>query len=477
MKKKCFVKFLYIFTTLSTLAITSEATTNPRSLSKTVRPSAAQRWKSRLAAAKAAPVPRVSEESRSRKLEKAVSPRRSNGKVFSAAMLVAGNMVGAGMLALPTVTRDPGFVVSSELIGAGWLGSSLAALFVAELWLAAKAKGLGTSIESMSKALLGENIGRLIGIGFIVYNFALLVAYISEGGHLLSNVFPEPLAPCLFTSVVGTAMFLGPSESLTRANSIMTMMSLFAFLALMSSQLPRLHMEGLTTPYNGGLTNALPVMALSLAFQNIIPVISKQLEGDREAIRKAILLGSGIPAFMYIAWIAVGLAADPQQTVGENDFAQQAKHLFSVTSLVSSFLGTALGQVEELSARGILPNPPPELSTQKLALNLKDTPNDIERRDRAMLLALALSPPTLLAACASDLFLPALHAGGGILAPLLYFAAPAAMAWKTLGDDDSKTRIEGRLAPGGRFPIALVGSGAAGLVAVSILGGLGYHVP
>ncbi|CAN0101550.1 unnamed protein product, partial [Phaeothamnion confervicola] len=42
------------------------------------------------------------------------------GNIASAAALVAGNMVGAGVLALPAVTAVPGFLPSSAALVAVW---------------------------------------------------------------------------------------------------------------------------------------------------------------------------------------------------------------------------------------------------------------------------------------------------------------------------------------------------------------------
>eukprot|EP00466_Bigelowiella_natans_P003140 jgi/Bigna1/131153/aug1.13_g5861 len=107
---------------------------------------------------------------------------------------------------------------------------------------------------------------------------------------------------------------------------------------------------------------------------------------------------------------------------------------------------------------------------------------------------LALSPPTILAAVASDLFLPALQASGGILAPLLYGASPAAMVWcqrygksghsngnsadddevgvNSVGYDTNSKRLreKNEFVPGGRFALGFLLVASCGLALQSSIG-------
>eukprot|EP00466_Bigelowiella_natans_P003141 jgi/Bigna1/131154/aug1.13_g5862 len=113
---------------------------------------------------------------------------KNYGKVLTAAALVAGNMVGAGILALPSVAAKPGFVASSGLLVLTWAASAAAGLLVAESWCTAKIRGSQTSIEAMATELLGTQIGKCIGLGFVFYNLTLLIAYISQGGTIVREL-------------------------------------------------------------------------------------------------------------------------------------------------------------------------------------------------------------------------------------------------------------------------------------------------
>ena len=54
---------------------------------------------------------------------------------------------------------------------------------------------------------------------------------------------------------------------------------------------------------------AIPIMVLSLVYQNVVPTICFQLGCDLPRIRTSIVVGSLLPTLMFIAWSAVVLGS------------------------------------------------------------------------------------------------------------------------------------------------------------------------
>ena len=53
------------------------------------------------------------------------------------------------------------------------------------------------------------------------------------------------------------------------------------------------------------LYDGFPVIFLAFVYQNVVPVIVKDLEGDRSKIIKAVIAGTTVPLVMFLAWNAV----------------------------------------------------------------------------------------------------------------------------------------------------------------------------
>lgn len=227
------------------------------------------------------------------------------------------------------------------LVVVSWAASSLAGLLVAEAWCTAQIRGSQTSIEAMAKEWLGEGFGKVVGIGFILYNLALLVAYIAEGGSILQDLvhvnnipdsslsnsvseaggISETLssitttqATVTFAAGLGTVLLLGKPEWLKQGNNLLVAAAMGSFLGLVAKQIPVVNIQ--TLMQNSGnfgwssVIEALPVIVISLSYQNVVPVVAAQLDGDKEAIKKSVLLGTGLPVLMYIAWIAAILGSN-----------------------------------------------------------------------------------------------------------------------------------------------------------------------
>ena len=213
-------------------------------------------------------------------------------------------MIGAGVLALPAVTSAPGFILSSTAMAVVWGYCLTTGMLVAEC------AGEGrNSVQEMAEASVGRFAGNIMCAAFLASNYLLMVAYICQGAAslpMLSNAVCDPflrsciddfhLAPLLFTGVVGCTSLWGPARFVEAANTAMVGLIAVSFLGLMATGAPHVELTGLgLTPDASALPAMLPVALCALTFQNVVPAVSKNLNGDASKIKASLAIGSGLP--------------------------------------------------------------------------------------------------------------------------------------------------------------------------------------
>ncbi len=108
-------------------------------------------------------------------------------KTVGSTLLVAGTMIGAGMLAMPLTSAGIGLMATVFLLIGLWAVLTFTALLFVELYQTADSDaGIGTlAAQYFGKA------GRIISTAvLIVFLYALIAAYVSGGGSLLMDLLP-----------------------------------------------------------------------------------------------------------------------------------------------------------------------------------------------------------------------------------------------------------------------------------------------
>lgn len=110
--------------------------------------------------------------------------KKKSGSLTGGILLVTGCCIGAGMLGLPVLSALAGFVPSTFMFFISWIFMVCTGLLLLEvnLWFQDE-----VSIISMADRTLGT-IGKIVGWGgFLFLFFALMVAYLSGTGILISD--------------------------------------------------------------------------------------------------------------------------------------------------------------------------------------------------------------------------------------------------------------------------------------------------
>ncbi len=107
---------------------------------------------------------------------------RQGNKLLGAVLLIAGTSIGAGMLALPVITAQYGFLAAIVLFTSCWLVTLYSALLLLEvnLWLPA-----GANIISMTKETLGRTGEIIASLSYLFLLYCLMAAYLSGMNSLL----------------------------------------------------------------------------------------------------------------------------------------------------------------------------------------------------------------------------------------------------------------------------------------------------
>ena len=289
-------------------------------------------------------------------------------KTVGSTLLVAGTMIGAGMLAMPLTSAGIGFGFTLVLLLGLWALLTFSALLFVELYQTAESDaGIGTLAEQyFGKA------GRIIATAvLIIFLYALIAAYISGGGSLLKDLLPESFGDkvsiLLFTVIFGSFIVIG-THSVDKINRVLFFVMLAAFAVVLSLMLPEIKFDNLmATPIDNALIiSASPVFFTAFGFHGSIPSLNKYLGGNVKALRISILIGSAITLCAYILWqmsthglltqneflqilkedaTLNGLVKATLAITGSNVIAGVVK-LFSTLALVTSFLGVGLGLLE-----------------------------------------------------------------------------------------------------------------------------------
>lgn len=289
-------------------------------------------------------------------------------KTVGSTLLVAGTMIGAGMLAMPLTSAGIGFGFTLVLLLGLWALLTFSALLFVELYQTAESDaGIGTLAEQY----FGKT-GRIIATAvLIIFLYALIAAYVSGSGSLLKDLLPESFGDkvsiLLFTVIFGSFIVIG-THSVDKINRVLFFVMLAAFAVVLSLMLPEIKFDNLmATPIDNALIiSASPVFFTAFGFHGSIPSLNKYLDGNVKALRISILVGSAITLCAYILWqmsthglltqneflqilkedaTLNGLVKATLAITGSNMIAGAVK-LFSTLALVTSFLGVGLGLLE-----------------------------------------------------------------------------------------------------------------------------------
>ena len=238
------------------------------------------------------------------------------------------------------------------------------------------------------------------------------------------------------------------------------------------------------------ISRFIPVLLTAMIYQNIVPTITKMLKYDRDQTFKAIMFGSAIPMFMYIAFCFTVLGGGAMPGAGSGN-------MFLTGITASSVFGSAMACVISLSEELDVYFDQWKASECDLPENVDaNTNTNVEETASLPSVVFGITLPVLAGIfCANgDGFVKALSVSGTYGSPLLYGVVPVALAFtqrtaimneiqKSSGMIDNvkatfdkimndESDVEKHIVPGGMLPLGALAAGSAALMFTHLIGDL-----
>ncbi|KAJ8750312.1 hypothetical protein K2173_014227 [Erythroxylum novogranatense] len=399
-----------------------------------------------------------------------VTFKREPGSLSSAIFLVAGTTVGAGILAIPAVTQESGFLASAVACIVCWVYMVATGLLIAEVNVNTMCElgSGGVSLVSMAMRTLGTAGVQVACWSYIFIHYALLVAYVARSSEILTNFLGIPLweSAAMFSLILGSIIYFGSQRVIGAINGALVLGIIISFTGLVVVASGDLHWDALLKANFEAVPMSIPIIALSFVYQNVVPVLCTNLEGNLSKVRTAIVVGTAIPLGLFLVWNAVILGSitssemadkvvDPlQQLRSTNAVVGPIVEVFSLLAIATSYIGFVLGLADFLADLLKLP----------------------AGQNRPLPYLLTLFPPLVLSLLDPDIFFKALDFAGTYGVLVLFGILPAAMAWSDRGDLNSSPSVKlPQLVPGGRITLSLVLGGAGFFILSEILDNFGHQ--
>lgn len=392
----------------------------------------------------------------------------SKGSTLGAILLISGCCIGAGMLGLPVLSAQAGYIPSVILFIASWLFMLCTGLLLLEanLWFSDD-----INIVSLAGHTLG-NAGKAVGwIVFLFLFYSLMVAYVTGSGELFTDFFealfaislPRWVGGLVMIALFGIMIYAG-TGAVDRFNRVLMLGLLLTYILLVVMGNSHVDEKLLKHRDWGAVFFVIPAMIVSFGYHNLVPSLTSYLGRDGPRLRWVLIIGSFIPLLIYLVWQRLILGIVPLEGKGSLqaawDEGQMATHalktavgiswivdiaqFFAFFAIVTSFLGVALSFVDFLADGLRIPK---------------------KSMGKILLCALALLPPYVFSLIHPGAFLMALNYAGGFGAVIIFGILPALMVWSGRYCKGLKGQ---QLVPGGKPMLVVVMLCSLAVIAIQL---------
>ncbi|NGX39165.1 MAG: Tyrosine-specific transport protein [Chlamydiae bacterium] len=352
-----------------------------------------------------------------------------SSRLLGGILLIVGTTLGVGMLGFPVALGFGGFfpsVVVFILMGLLMLST---AFFFLDANLSIKEE---SNMVTMAEKLLGKWGKIVCWVIYLLLLYSLTAVFIAGSTPLLVEAIrwvtgmtlPSWLAPFSLPVLFGGFIYFG-TRGVDLVNRLLMLGLVLSFILLVffvPSQVEGQNLLHIDFPASW---ISIPVVITAFGYHIIIPSLVTYMNRDVRQLRKALLIGSAIPLFVFLLWQLLVLGAVPLDLLtqafikGEPATVPLAKvlrhpaislaaKLFSFFAIVTSFVGVTLSLSDFLTD----------------GFKIKRTWGG-----RILAIFLTFVPPLFFVFTYKRGFYMALQFAGAFVAILLVFL-PAAMAWK-----------------------------------------------
>ncbi len=383
-------------------------------------------------------------------------------KTLSGSLLIAGTMIGAGMLGIPLITAKAGFVPALIITGIVWLYMFLTGLLFLEVTLWTHR---GANVLSMTHRFLGRQGKLMAGMIFAFLYYCLMIAYFAAGAPILAS-FLQPMFPFsisgaysffLFGIIFGVIVGIG-LKTVNRVNYILMIGLVISYIALMSGSVKSIDESNLSFSNWPYMALAVPILFSSFGFHNVIPSLCDHFKENSKVLRYSIFFGSIIPLVVYGLWQWLIIGSVPKdlilssldkgesiifamEKVTHNAWLMTLGKVFGLFAVVTSMLGVSFSVIDFLGD----------------GLKMKR-----EGVHRLILTILTFLPPFILTLIDPTIFMLAIGIAGGFGEAFLNGILPAWLVW--MGRYKHKIKADYKLFGGKILLIILLLGGFAAMI-------------
>ncbi|MBD1572956.1 amino acid permease [Vibrio sp. S17_S38] len=289
-------------------------------------------------------------------------------KLFGSSLILAGTALGAGMLAIPMVLAQFGFLWSLALMVFIFLGTTYASLLLAEVCTKTEDNG---GLSTVAFATLGTKGKYAMNLFFYLLLLCIIVAYILGLGDLFHKLLlavgfdaPQPVCYSVFSLLMGVIVVLGKSY-IDKLNRVLFILMIVMLCVVIISLFSDLHFDYLLQSADVSMRDVVKystVIFTSFASMVVIPsLVSYNHEASAKQIRNMILLGSVIPLICYLTWLVAiigNLGTDQISQFnniselitafsGHSSILKTVISVFSALALITSFLGVSMALFDQ----------------------------------------------------------------------------------------------------------------------------------
>jgi len=240
--------------------------------------------------------------------------------------LVAGTAVGGGFLALPLFVAPAGFVPGAAAIAIVWVLLCCNACLMAEAYtltrMGGEHEGGDISLFSIVSDAMGGTAAKAVSAVLLLLVNATLTAQLQLGATLLNGFGIAPAFGAGISSLFCAAIVFGAGErAASKVNAAATLALVASFVGLLLCAAPLGNPELLSRASWPLAFVALPGLLQLLTFGEVVPTVCSLLEGniasgsgEESALpeaRKALVVGSAVPATMALLWCALACSFPP----------------------------------------------------------------------------------------------------------------------------------------------------------------------
>ena len=222
--------------------------------------------------------------------------------------LVIGNLVGAGILALPISLGLVGIVPAIISMTVYTLMMYFTAVVISDE--ASEAKQELFDYPSLYEKYLGK-IGKWIAIvtnAIILYG--VLVAYISGGTQILADALgfgTDTVSIAIIFSIILVSLTVFDLSIINKYNTVLIFILFFTFIMMIVYTLPKVDISHFEVSHYECFGLTIPLVVIAAHFHNIIPRLCADVNWNTKSLKKAMFWGMLAAFAMNLMWTICGI--------------------------------------------------------------------------------------------------------------------------------------------------------------------------